>query len=408
MFDVDKWLEIFHTIITNPLRTVLTGVSVALGIFILVVMQGLGFGLQNGVYQNMQDDAINSLYIHSWATSLPYKGLNAGREITYKNDDLQHVVDKYDEVTTYSGRMGMWGVAMEYGSETQNFSLRGVHPGHLELERSIVTGGRFINAGDVADARKITVLGKTIVEDLFRGKDPIGEYVKINGVLFRVVGTFEDPGSKWENRNAYVPITTAQRVYGRNDQIDMFMVTTGEMSLTESIEMAAEIDAYLKEKHVVHPDDKRAITVNNNNESFAEMVNVFTGIRTFIWAVGIFTLLAGIIGVANIMSIIVKERTKEIGVRKALGATPASVLGLIIQEAVFLTTIAGSIGLVAGVVLLEVLAMFIDHEFFTNPTINFGVCLGALILLIIAGALSGLLPAIRAVRIRPVEALRDE
>lgn len=408
MFDIDKWLEIFHTMITNPLRTVLTGVSVALGIFILIVMQGLGFGLQNGVYKTMQDDAINSIFINSWMTALPYKGRNAGRYISLETKDLDYLVGHYEQIDNYTGRVGFWGVPIEFGNEAMNFSVRGVHPGHLELERSNMTAGRYINQSDLIEFRKVTVLGQTIVDDLFRGRNPIGEYVKIFGVVFRVVGTFEDPGSKWENRNAYIPITTTQRVFGRGSEVDMLLLSTGEATLEESIEMAASIEKYLKEVHFVHPDDKRAISVNNNNESFQEMVNVFTGIRSFVWGIGVFTLLAGIIGVANIMSIVVKERTKEIGVRKALGATPWSVISLILQESIFLTAIAGCIGLVSGVALLETISQFVDHEFFTNPTVNFNVCLGALILLVIAGAVSGLLPAIRAVRIRPVEALRDE
>jgi putative ABC transport system permease protein len=223
-----------------------------------------------------------------------------------------------------------------------------------------------------------------------------------------VVGTFYDPGSKWENRNVYVPISTAQRVFGRGEELDMFLVSTGDATLDESIELTSSIEHYLKEAHFVHPDDNRAISIHNNNETFSEMVDVFNGIRYFVWGIGVFTLLAGIIGVANIMSIVVKERTKEIGVRKALGATPFSIISLIIQESIFLTAVAGCLGLIMGVALLEVLANFIDHEFFTNPTVNFNVCLGALIMLTIAGAVSGLLPAIRAVRIRPVEALRDE
>lgn len=408
MFDYDKWLEIFHTILQNPLRTVLTGVSVALGIFILVVMQGLGFGLQNGVMRQMQDDAINSMFIQKGPTSLAYQGMNPGRRFSFTNEDLDYVVENIEGVGEYSARVGYWNTPMTFGRETAEFGARGVHPGHQEIERTDLKSGRFIHEQDLIDNRKVAVLGQTIVDDLFRGRDPVGEFITIKGVLFAVVGYFEEVDSRWENRQAYIPVTTAQQLFGRSDRIDMFMITTGDESLGRTIEMAEEIDLYLRDKYGVHPRDQRAIRVRNNNEEFQTYVNVFTGIRLFIWVIGSFTLLAGMIGVGNIMSIVVKERTKEIGVRKALGAGPRTILSLIVQEAVFLSLVAGSFGLIVGVALLETISGYIDHEFFSNPEVNFAVCAIALALLVIAGALAGLVPALRAVNISPVEALRDE
>ncbi len=408
MFDTDKWLEIFNTILKNPLRTILTGTSVALGIFILVVMQGLGFGLRNGMYASMQDDAINSLWIRSGSTSLPYKGLNSGRDIQLTNQDLAYVVKNVEGVGAYTGRLMFWGITMTYGSKSMGFPMRGLHPGHQELERTNMKTGRYINDADLDAERKVCVIGQTIVDDLFKGDDPIGTYLSMNGVQFQVVGTFEDPNSRWENRSAYIPITTAQKLFGRADDLSMFMVSTGEASLDQSKMMASQIESYLKEVHMVNPADNQAIRVRNVNEDFQEFINVYNAIKIFIWAIGIFTLFAGIVGVANIMSIIVKERTKEIGVRKALGATPWTVISLIIQESVFLTLISGCVGLILGVVLLELSGDLIEHEFFRNPEVDFGICFSALLILAIAGALSGLFPAIRAVRIRPVEALRDE
>ena len=408
MLDWDKWLEIFHTIIKNPLRTLLTGLSVALGIFILVVMQGLGFGLQNGVMKQIQDDAINSIWVRSGVTSIPYKGLNANRRIEYDNDDLAWVVENVEGVTDYSGRFMRWSSQISYGREKMDFGIRAVHPGHQMLERTDVKEGRYINTMDVTNMRKVALIGKTVYDDLFKGKPAVGEYIEINGISFRVIGMFEDPNSRWENRQVYVPISTGQKVFGGRDKLNMFMVSTGEASLEESIEMKNKIDLHLREHYSVHPEDERAVWLRNNNEEFKEFLDIFVGIRTFIWVIGFFTLFAGIIGVANIMSIIVKERTKEIGIRKALGATPWSIISLIIQESTFLTFVAGCFGLVVGVGLLELVSNFIDHEFFTNPTINYRISIGASLILVVAGSLSGLIPAIRAVNIRPVEALRDE
>ncbi|WP_306642966.1 ABC transporter permease [Sanyastnella coralliicola] len=408
MFDRDKWLEIFHTIVQNPLRTLLTGVSVALGIFILVVMQGLGFGLQNGVYTQIQDDAINSLWIRSGRTSLPFRGLNSGRRIQYDNDDLNWTLDNIEGVGDYSARVAFWGASMNYGRKTMSFPLRGIHPGHQEIERTDIANGRYINESDLIGFRKVCVVGQVIVDDLFEGADPIGEYLMIRGVQFKVVGTFNDPNSRWENRLAYVPISSAQKLFGKSEDIDMYMISTGTANLEESIEMANEIEAYLKEHHRVNPNDNRAVRVRNNNEEFREFMMIFLGIRLFIWAIGSLTLLAGMIGVANIMSIVVAERTKEIGIRKALGATPRTILSLIVQESIFLSLVAGCCGLVAGIGLLELIASFVDHDFFKNPSVDFTVCVIALGLLVISGAISGLIPALRAVSIKPVEALRDE
>ena len=408
MFDRDKWLEILHTMVQNPLRTFLTGVSVALGIFILVVMQGMGFGLQNGVFQQIQNDAVNSIWVRNGQTSLAYRGLNPGRYIRFDNRDLNHVVQNIEGVAGYSGRVGIWNAQMTHGKETQNFGARGIHPANQELEQVDLTAGRYINEGDLMDERKVAVIGKTIVDDLFRGKDPIGEYFTLNGVQFVVIGHFEDPKSRWENRQAYIPITTAQKIFGRSDALDMFVVSTGDLSFDETKRMAVDIENYLKDRHNIHPDDNRAIDVTNNNEEFKTYLDVFIGIRLFIWVIGGFTLLAGIIGVANIMSIVVKERTREIGIRKALGASPFTILSLIIQEALFLTLVAGSFGLVAGVVLLEFAGDAVQHEYFANPAVNFAICATALAVLVVAGVLSGLVPALRAVAVSPVEALRTE
>lgn len=408
MFDRDKWLEILHTILQNPLRTFLTGVSVALGIFILVVMQGLGFGLQNGVMRQIQDDAVNSIWIYSDVTTLPYRGTNPGKRIRFTNADLEYVSQKVEGVSDHTARLGFWGAQMSFGNETMAFSARGIHPGHQALERTDIKLGRYINEADITDRKKVVVIGQTIVDDLFRGQNPIGEYMSIMGVRFMVVGTFEKPNGRWENRQGYLPISTAQRVFGETDRIGSFAVGTGEAPLHATIRMVEDIKAYLYDKHGVHPDDSRAITVYNNNEEFRTYLNVFTGIRLFIWMIGSFTLMAGMIGVGNIMSIVVKERTKEIGIRKALGANPMTILGLIVQEATFLTLVSGSFGLVLGVVLLESISDLIDHEFFSNPSVDFRICAVALGLLIISGVLSGLVPAFRAVKVSPVEALRDE
>jgi putative ABC transport system permease protein len=409
MFDLDKWMEILDTMAKNPLRTFLTSLSVAVGIFILVVLLGLGQGLENGVQTTFQDDAVNSIWLRAGMTSLPYKGYKPNREVQFKNYDHDYVKENVDGITYSSSRLTFWGVFLKYVNQQGQYGVRSVHPAHQQAEKTEMKSGRFINERDIEETRKVAVIGQTIVEDLFKEKNPIGEMISVMGVKFTVVGTFTDPNSRWENRQCYIPISTGQRIFGRSkDGIDMFIVSTGENSLDRSVSMSEEIDNYLRSQHKVHPDDPSGIDITNMNEEAQRFENIFLGIKVFVFVLGILTLMAGIIGVSNIMSIVVKERTKEIGVRKALGATPWSIVSLILQESVFITLLAGCVGLILGVLCLEGISGNIDHEFFKDPRVSFWASLTAIIVLIISGALSGLIPALRAAAIKPVEALRDE
>ena len=408
MFDSDKWIEIFATMAKNPLRTFLTGLSVGIGVFILVVFQGLGFGLQNGAMTELQDDAINSIWIRKGRTSMPYAGLKPNRQIQFKNDDLEFVLEEYEGTNVYSGRLGFWGSTISYGSESQSFGVRCIHPGHLELERSDMTGGRYINEYDVSQERKVAVIGQTVLEDVFKGRPSVGEFITVRGIQFKVVGTYNDPNSRWENRQVLLPVSTGQKLFNANDRLDMFMVTTGDKPFDETVEMAGEIQALLREKHKVHPEDERALYVNNINEDMKQFTDIFFGIKIFICVVGILTLIAGMIGVANIMAVVVAERTREIGVRKAIGASPGSIISMIIQEAVLLTSISGILGFVIGWGVLQIGSRMIEHEFFKNPQVNLNVCLSVITILVFVGAIAGFFPAVRAANIKPIEALREE
>lgn len=410
MFDREKWIEIAHTVSANPLRTILTGLSVALGIFILVVMQGLGFGLQHGVEAQFSDDAVNSIWINTGLTQKAYKGHKPNRMIFMDSEDAEAVLAETPEPQPFSRRLSGWGTRIQTDKKEGSFSMRGVDPAHQELERTTLTGGRYISQGDIDESRKVAVIGTQILKELFNSsvEAALGTYVRIWGVSFLVVGTFDDPGSRWENQVAYLPFTTMQELFRRADIIDQLIVSTGDLPLETTAEVSAQMGAQLRERKGVHPEDEMGVRINNNNENFQEFQQIFDGIRLFIWGIGIMTLLAGAVGVANIMAIVVKERTKEIGIRKAIGANSAGLVGLIVQESVALMFVSGLFGLIAGVWLLEFLAPTIDHDFFKSPEVNFDLTLSALGVLVLAGALSGLGPALRAVRIRPVEALRDE
>ena len=413
MFDRDAWLEVAHNVLAHPLRATLTGLSVALGIFILVVMQGLGYGLQHGVESQFADDAVNSIWVKGGRTQMPYRGNKSNRPVRLENRDLPGLMSQADTVPAYSRRIRLWGAEMVWENprgenKTGSFGVRGVDPAHIELERSVLLSGRYINERDVLDSRKVAVIGPNLVEDLFDKGDPLGAFIRINAVTFQVVGTFEDPGSRWENRVAYIPFTTAQQLYRTDGKVDQILFSTGDMSTEATVSQSSRMLSWLKDVKTVHPEDSRGVQVDNNNEEYAMYAAIFDGIRLFIWGIGLMTLLAGAVGVANILAIGVKERTKEIGVRKALGATNASIVNLVVMESTVLMLVSGSLGLMLSVGLLETAAPMVDHEYFQNPRVDHRIALFALGVLVIVGLASGLGPALRAVAIRPVEALRDE
>lgn len=409
MFNRDTWIEIAHTVLSHPLRTALTGISIALGVFILVVMQGLGFGLQNGVKAQFADDAVNSVWVQTGNTQIAYKGHQANRRILMRQNDVDAMYGEMDSIYAATRRIRIWGVAMEADKKAGSFPVRGVDPDHQELENTKLEHGRYINENDVAVSNKVAVLGKNIVDELYDGDNPVGSKIIMGGILFTVVGTFDDPASRWENNMAYTPFTTAKKLFrsGR-DQVDQVILGTGDMPIPETMGLTDYLESWFKERKSVHPEDSRGVWLDNNNEEYKRFQDIFIGIEIFIWGLGLLTLLAGAVGVANILAIAVKERTKEIGVRKALGASSMSVVGLVVQESLSLMIVSGALGFVLGVGVLEFVSPLIDHEYFKNPQVDFRIALIALSILVVVGVASGIGPALRAVSIKPVEALRDE
>lgn len=410
MIRLDVWQEIFDTIKRNKLRTALTGFAVAWGIFMLVVLLGSGKGLEHGVDYQFRDDAVNSIWVSSGRTSTPYKGMQPGREIQFDNQDYDEVTTRVQGVEYASGRYWIFGSQqVNYKNENGSYTIRAVHPGHQVLERTKVIQGRYLNEFDLRQFRKSAVLGTLVSSALFHDEDPIGKEIRIGGISFQVVGVFDDEGSEREREFIYLPISTAQRTFNGANRVNQILYTTGDASLAKSMEMAGATRRILSVNHTFDPEDERAIYVNNNVENYQRILALITAIRLFVWVVGVGTLLAGVVGVSNIMLVAVRERTREIGIRKALGATPASIVGLVMQESVLITTVAGYAGLVLGVLVLEGLAKAIpDAAFFRNPQVDLRVAVSATVLLIVAGAIAGFFPARRAAAIRPIEALRDE
>jgi putative ABC transport system permease protein len=411
MFDLDKWQEIFSTIQKNKLRTILTGFSVAWGIFMLVVLLGSGVGLENGIKKDFEGDAINSIWIYQGQTSVPYRGMKVGRNIQFTNEDYDRTQTiMKDKGENFSGRSGVGGTSIiAYKNQYGSFETVPVHPGTKQLEEVTIVEGRFINEPDISAKNKIVIISSIVKQEIFKGTKALGEFVKVKGVPFEVVGVFTDKNDR-DNRRVYIPISTAQMIFNGGNKLYNVAFTTKDMTVEESQKAEEGIRASYAARHKYSKDDKRAIWVRNNVQEYQRIQSLFSGIRMFIWIIGIGTIIAGIVGVSNIMIIVVKERTKEIGIRKAIGATPSSIVGLILLESVLIMSFAGYVGLALGVGLLEVLAPQFSSadSYFLNPSVDFGIAVRATLLLIVSGAIAGLFPALRAARIRPVDALRDE
>ena len=410
MFDTDKWQEIFSTMKKNKLRTFLTGFSVAWGIFMLMILLGSGNGLQNGVNKEFESSATNTIWVWSGQTSLPYKGMKPGRNVQLVNEDYDEIKSKVQGIDKSSSRYNMWGSnTLAYKKQYGTFNVRNVYPDYAHIEKIKIVKGRFVNDPDIEQFRKVTIISTQVEEALFKGEDPMGKYISVNGVPFKVAGVFTDDDNRDDNmQTIYLPITTAQRVFSGDNRINTIALTVGDASVEESKQIEQDVKSKLAAIHKLDPADPRAIFTWNSLEEFQRFTRLFRSIEIFIWVIGFFTIIAGIVGVSNIMMIVVKDRTKEIGIRKAMGATPWSIISLILQESLIITSFAGYVGLVLGVVVLESVGSKIESQFFSQPSVDLRVALYSLLLLVLSGALAGFIPARRAAAIKPIEALRDE
>lgn len=407
---LDKFQEIYTTVRMNRLRTALTGFSVAWGIFMLILLLGSGTGIENGVKNEFRNIATNSIMIHQGQTSKPFKGLPPGRRIEFTTGDYEAIKTGLPGVEHITARYYLWNNNLiTYRNEYGAFNIIAFHSDHRWLERTILVEGRLINALDFQKARKVATIGTLIKEQLFKSRSPVGEFININGVPFQVIGVHSDDGWQTHLRLVYIPISTAQKVFGGGQKIHALMFSTGNASVAEGRAMEREVRKTLAQRHRFAPGDPKALRIFNAVESFNKLMGLFNGIRIFIWIIGIGTIVAGIVGISNIMLISVRERTREIGIRKALGATPRSIIGMILTEAVLITSVSGYLGLVAGVAVIEMVSGNLPAvELFQNPEVDFSVAIGALFLLVMAGMIAGFVPARKAAGILPVVALRDE
>jgi len=414
VFSLDRWQEVFATIKRNKLRTALTAISVAWGIFVLVFLLGLGNGLDNGLRATFAKDAMNGIWITANKTSVAHEGYDVGRRLTFENRDfdrardvpgVEHIAGQYFIV---GGPVTGGGILTKRGAKANTFQINAVHPAAIHLHTHTIVAGRWLDETDQRERRKSAVIGKPCADFLFApGENPIGEWIVVANIPFQVVGIFTDPGGAEQERQLYIPVSTAQLAYNGQDHLGMLSLTVGQADAAEAKRITKQIVAQLAERHQFDPADVQAVRVHDNVEQFDRFSKLFMMISTFVLVIGLGTLAAGVVGVSNIMMIAVKERTREIGIRKALGATPWSIVAMIVQEAVFLTGIAGLVGLAGGVGLLALVAENVKNDFLRNPSIDINVGIGAAIFLVITGALAGFFPARAAAKVNPIQALRD-
>ena len=410
MFDLDRWREIFQSINKNRLRSVMSGFTVAFAILLFTLLFGIVSGLSNTFKSAFNDDAQNAIFVRVWKTSKPYKGLQTGRRIQLRNKDYNFVKEEYANKIQYQSARIYKGVSIKYKNKADNYSLRAVHPDHQFLEKTIIDEGRYLNDRDIKEKSKVLVIGRLIKEDLFGNKPALNKRVNVNGSSFLIIGVFSDEGGDNEERQAYMPVTTAQMMYGNNDYISQINLGYDpNLSLDEAIAFGNKIERDLRKKMNIHPDDQSALSVRNMAEA-NKGVGMFMGLLyAIVILVGSGTLIAGIIGISNIMIFVIKERTKEFGIRKALGAKPSSIVGMVVQESVLITTIAGYLGLSLGTYILTLIGDSLEEDYFIkDPSVSPEIVIGATIVLILSGLIAGYVPAKRAANIKPIVALRAD
>lgn len=414
--DLDHWREVAQSIWRHKTRTILTAFGVFWGIFMLVALLGSGNAMKNGAMGMFKDDAVNSVFIYGSRTSKPYKGLKPGRMIQFTMEHLEALKRSVPAIDIITPRKRVdYDTRVNFGAEQGTFDVRGVFPNYAYIEKTILTEGRYLNQKDVDERRRVALVGAEIINVLFKNSadpkiqkmDPIGQYIQIAGVPFKIIGTFQDIGGDRELRRIFVPVTTVNEVFDPSPYFRTIALTTHDGYRWEDVEK--DIIKQLSLLRRFDPEDSSALYVRANIEEFQRVQSLYQGINVFIYIVGLGTLFAGIVGVSNVMLVTVKERRKEIGVRKAIGATPFTILSMILKEALLITGVAGYSGLLAGVGALSLVRNSgLQTDFFQNPSVDLSIAGLACLVIIAAGVAAGYLPARLAVSIKPIEALRYE
>lgn len=414
LFSKDTWQEIIGTIRKNKLRTGLTAAGVFWGIFMLIFMMGMGDGLEKGIMNEFGGRSTNSLYLWPKSTSIVYKGLPAGRWARFTLDDIYALQKHADYIDILAPRHLTHNALVSYQDQSNNFEIRGEWPGVFKVESMLPIEGRVLNQLDEKRHRKVAVIGKTVQEELFGKCSAIGKDIIVQGISFQIVGVIKYKGESRRLQEAeeaiFIPLSTSVQLYGDGKHISWLVCTIDADKMVSNVE--DDIINFIKMRHIIAPEDSRAIGCFNLEKEFRKLTGLFSGIRIFLWIVGIGTLMAGVVSVSNVMLITVKDRTREIGVRKAIGATPFSIINMILLESVFITALSGYIGLIVGTFIISVVNILSqgmgDDQMFQNPEVNLSISVTAFVVLVISGLIAGLLPSMHAAKINPVEALRSD
>ena len=419
MFNRDRWKEILEVLTKNWFRTVLTAFGVFWGILILIILLAAGRGLENGIKADFADIATNTMFIWTRSTTKAYKGLPKDRDFNFKLEDVGLLRQNFPQLRIISARNQLGGFRgnnnVVRGIRTGAYNIYGDYPEFIEQEPMQITQGRFINQNDINENRKVAIIGNGVVQDLYEpGEEVMGSYIKINGVNFMVVGTYKKKSNNGDGeegqKQIFVPFTAFSQAFNRADNVGWMAITARDGTSITSLKEG--IVSFLKEKHRVHPEDQRAVGYFDLYEQFNRVESLFGAMRFIAYFVGILVLISGIIGVSNIMLIVVKERTKEIGIRRALGEQPWSIRKQILLESLFLTLISGMAGISLGALFIYGINALLDMngpvDMFMSPSVSLGVVTAALSILTISGLLAGFIPAQSAIRVKPIDALRTE
>jgi putative ABC transport system permease protein len=417
MLQKERWDEILEALNANRFRTIMTAFGVFWGIFILVILLALTNGLKNGVQADFGDFATNTIFMWTQSTSMPYQGFTKGRNFNFRQSDVALLKEKFPELRFVSPRNQLGGFRgsnnVTRGDKTGAFNIYGDNPEYINQEPLDVLKGRFLSYSDIQDERKVAVVGTDVIKSLFDfGEEPIGSYIKINGINFMVIGVVKKTSSQGDNQEdantIYIPFSTFGKAFNYGDIVGWMAITAiDEVPITQ---IKPQIMKEMRAAHKVHPDDERAIGHFDLAEQFQKITGLFSILSFVGYFVGALVLMSGVIGISNIMLIVVKERTKEIGIRRALGATPREIRGQVLQESMFLTLVSGMAGISFAAGLIWIMNTLLDAagsvENFANPSVSVGVIFIALAILVISGLLAGMIPATRATQMKPVDALR--
>ena len=418
MFNKDRWREIIEVLTTNVWRTIFTAFGVCWGIFILIVLLAAGKGLENGIKQDFGNIATNTMFMWTRATTKGHEGLPKGRRFEFKIGDVQALRDNVPNLRFISPRNQLGGFGgnnnVVRGTRTGAFNVYGDYPEIINQDPMTVTSGRFLNYNDIKEKRKVAIIGQGVENDLYdKDEDALGTYIKIQGVNFMVIGTYKkntSDGGEEGQKEIFVPFTSFSQAFNRGEDVGWMAITANDGSSISQLK--DKIVDIMKKRHKVHPEDTRAVGYFDLYEQYNRVESLFGALKGVAYIVGIMVLLSGIIGVSNIMLIVVKERTKEIGIRRALGEQPWSIKKQILMESIFLTLISGMVGIIFGSLVIFGINSLLDSvgpvDMFMNPSVSVGVVTGALTILMVSGLLAGFIPAQSAIKVRPIEALRTE